>query len=168
LQALVNQAAASSLSRQGKSSPKTILGIVLLLGLASWFSLQSPPEPPAVSTTQSAVQSTGAESSRYNASSTAPVVNHSVSAVTVRPECIGFPCIVEKFSLSGGPGFISDWSNSATLTDMGQGITGTYHYSVYLTPSNKHCGGSFYISGEKEWVTVNVYEHNCESYTHEH
>ncbi len=167
LQALVTQATASSLSGQGKSSPKTMLGIVLLLGLASWYGLQS--EPPAVLTTQSAVESSGAvaESSRYNAP-TAPAVNHSVSAVTVQPECIGFLCIVEKFSLSGGPGFISEGFKMFSLTDIGQGIAGTYHYSVYLTPSNKHCGGSFYISGEKEWVTVNVHEHNCESYTHEH
>lgn len=89
------------------------------------------------------------------------------NSIIVTPSCIGPLCTVSNFKLSGTQGFISMGYNTAFVNDNGNGLSGTYNYSVKLSPSKKICTGSFDTKGIKKNISINVYEHNCSGYINE-
>jgi hypothetical protein len=84
-------------------------------------------------------------------------------SIIVTGECIGAFCTVKTFKVTGGPGGVGDGYNTGYINDYGQGVAGTYYYSATLN-NNRHCSGSFRVTGSHKQIIVNMYEHNCESY----
>lgn len=77
-------------------------------------------------------------------------------------------CVIEHFSMSGGPGWLSDKSTSGlpiTITDTGQGIAGTYSWVASFS-NDKTCSGTVAVGRRN--VTIQVYDDCREAGTYEY
>lgn len=100
-----------------------------------------------------------AVSSSYDRSSSSGSGGGAVNVMNVNVSCIAVICTPEAFQLRGGSGQqVNMGYNSATVVAAGSPLAGTYHFSVKLTPSNRHCSGSFSINGRNQWVKLGVFE----------
>lgn len=95
--------------------------------------------------------------------------SNSVKCITINGDCTGMTCMIDKLTISGGPGYIDNsWSAPQICTDYEGNISGTYGY-VMKTNSNRICSGSFQISSlVKSGVTINVYSDCALSYVNEY
>ena len=74
--------------------------------------------------------------------------------VMVTSNCIGFPCVTDKLSISGGPGYISSGSTNI-LKGYNGALAGRYQYTVMA--NDRWCSGSFNVSGTKSTYAIRVY-----------
>jgi hypothetical protein len=91
-----------------------------------------------------------------------------VSSLIIDAEAIGGHCVVEKFEVTppSNVGHSRNY-NTTYINDYGYGISGNYGFSASICNNRKYCTGSFYVSGTKKRVKVNIYSHNCSFYINE-
>ncbi len=78
--------------------------------------------------------------------------------VTVEMTCGFFGgCLTRDLSVSGGPGNITDNGKWVSITNLGRGIAGVYHFSASFD-GNRYCSGSFRVSGTKRNYAIRVYD----------
>lgn len=78
--------------------------------------------------------------------------------VTVEMTCgILAHCLTEGLRVSGGPGDVSDSGAWVGIHDIGRGIAGRYNFSASFA-GNRHCSGSFSLSGTKRNYAIRVYD----------
>lgn len=95
-----------------------------------------------------------------------------IDYVSVKIERIcGWLCSFKNLNISGGPGNFSNSFNGADAGAIHKGyngqIAGRYTWSAEASDGSEFCSGSFYVSGKKRNVTINVYKGCSDPYINE-
>jgi hypothetical protein len=88
--------------------------------------------------------------------------NSDVACVSVAGQCTGGfgGCSVDKISLSGGPGSVDNSWHTPMICSIGQGIEGTYQYTMQI--GNSICSGSFPVTAKaRSSITIDVFSDTC-------
>lgn len=88
--------------------------------------------------------------------------DNGVSCVSVAGQCTGGfgGCSVDKISLSGGPGNVDNSWHTPMICPIGQGIEGTYQYTMQI--GNSICSGSFPVTAKaRSGITIDVFSDTC-------